>query len=158
MIAQPQNLLMVTAFVAVNYAGLIDTGTLGANSNGYLGVYIVYWMGSQVPPTGISFQYPVENRNNKVSSISSSSTSTEYPSAQAVYDYVTTNFAAISHSHGDITNGGDITTTATIASGDRLVINDESASKITNSSITFGSSQTTFLANDGTWQTPAGGG
>ena len=57
-----------------------------------------------------------------------------------------------SHTHGDITNSGDITTTATIASGDRLVINDESASKVTNSSITFGTSTTTFLANNGTWQ------
>lgn len=62
--------------------------------------------------------------------------------------------ATSTHTHGDITNSGDITTTATIASGDRLVINDESASKITNSSITFGDSTTTFLANNGTWQTP----
>ena len=69
-----------------------------------------------------------------------------------------TSRAASTHVHGDITNGGDITATATIASGDRLVINDESASKVTNSSITFGTSTTTFLANDGTWQTPASGG
>ena len=62
--------------------------------------------------------------------------------------------AAVSHMHGDITNNGDITTTAAIAEGDRLIINDESASKITNSSIVFGSSTTQFLANDGTWQTP----
>lgn len=61
--------------------------------------------------------------------------------------------AASSHAHGDITSGGDITATATIASGDRLVINDESASKITNSSITFGTSTTTFLRNNGTWGT-----
>ena len=60
-----------------------------------------------------------------------------------------------SHTHGNITNSGDITTTATIATGDRLVINDESASKVTNSSITFGTSTTTFLANNGTWLTPA---
>lgn len=53
---------------------------------------------------------------------------------------------------GNITNTGDITSTATIASGDRLVINDESASKVTNSSITFGTSTTQYLANDGTWQ------
>ncbi len=53
---------------------------------------------------------------------------------------------------GNITNAGDITTTATIASGDRLIINDESASKVTNSSITFGSSTTQYLANNGTWQ------
>lgn len=63
-----------------------------------------------------------------------------------------TSMTPTAHSHGDITNAGDITTTATIANGDRLVINDESASKITNSSITFGTSTTTFLANNGTWQ------
>lgn len=62
--------------------------------------------------------------------------------------------AASSHTHGDITNDGDIvdTNAATIASGDRLVINDESESKLTNSSITFGTSTTKYLANDGTWQ------
>ncbi len=65
--------------------------------------------------------------------------------------------AASDHVHGNITNGGDITTNATIANGDRLIINDESASKLANSSITFGTSQTSFLANDGTWQTPATG-
>ena len=66
------------------------------------------------------------------------------------------NVAVGNHSHGNITNGGDITTTATIASGDRLVINDESESKINNSSITFGTSTTTFLTNKGTWATPVG--
>ena len=60
--------------------------------------------------------------------------------------------APSSHSHGNITSGGDITSTATIANGDRLVINDESASKVTNSSITFGSSTSQYLANNGTWQ------
>ena len=64
--------------------------------------------------------------------------------------------AATSHSHGNITSGGDITASApTIASGDRIVINDDSASKITNGPA-FGTSTTTFLANNGTWQTPAG--
>ena len=61
-----------------------------------------------------------------------------------------------SHTHGNITNAGDITATATIASGDRIVINDESASKITNSSITFGNDETKFLTNKGTWSTPGG--
>lgn len=58
--------------------------------------------------------------------------------------------AASTHAHGNITSGGDITTTVAIASGDRLVINDESASKVNNSSITFGSSTTQYLANNGT--------
>lgn len=67
-----------------------------------------------------------------------------------------TSRAASSHTHGDITNGGDITATApTIASGDKLIINDESASKITNGP-SFGSDTTKFLRNDGTWATPAG--
>ena len=67
--------------------------------------------------------------------------------------------AESSHVHGNITSGGDITATAAIASGDRLVINDESASKVTNSSITFGSNTNQYLANNGTWQTvPSGGG
>lgn len=60
--------------------------------------------------------------------------------------------ASNDHAHGNITNGGDITTTTTIANGDRLVINDESASKVTNSSITFGTSASQYLANNGTWQ------
>lgn len=68
-----------------------------------------------------------------------------------------TSRAASSHTHGNITNAGDITTNATIASGDRLIINDESASKLANSTITFGTSTTSFLANNGTWQTPVSG-
>lgn len=64
--------------------------------------------------------------------------------------------AASTHAHGNITSGGDITATApTIASGDCLVINDDSASKVTNGPA-FGTSTATFLANNGTWQTPAG--
>lgn len=67
-----------------------------------------------------------------------------------------TSRAAASHSHGNITSGGDITATApTIASGDKLIINDESESKITNGP-SFGTSTTTYLRNDGTWGTPAG--
>lgn len=66
-----------------------------------------------------------------------------------------TSRAASTHAHGNITNGGDITAAApTIASGDKLVINDESASKITNGPA-FGTSTTTFLRNDGTWAAPS---
>jgi hypothetical protein len=57
------------------------------------------------------------------------------------------------HSHGHITNSGAIDTSVTIASGDKLVISDESESKVAKSTITFGSSTTQFLANNGTWQT-----
>lgn len=61
-------------------------------------------------------------------------------------------YAFADHDHGDITNSGDITTNATIANGDRLIINDESASRVRNSSITFGTSTNQYLANNGTWQ------
>ena len=64
--------------------------------------------------------------------------------------------AASDHVHGNLTNGGDITATApTVASGDQIIINDDSASKITNGP-TFGTSTTTYLRNDGTWDTPEG--
>lgn len=65
-----------------------------------------------------------------------------------------TSRAASSHTHGNITNGGDITATApTISSGDKLIINDESASKITNGP-SFGTDTTKYLRNDGTWAKP----
>lgn len=62
--------------------------------------------------------------------------------------------ADISHVHGNITSAGDITSNVTIANGDRLIINDESASKLANSSITFdGSTATSLLSRKGTWTT-----
>lgn len=60
--------------------------------------------------------------------------------------------AKSSHTHGNITNVGDCTTNATIASGDRIMINDESASRIRNSSITFGTNTSQYLSNKGTWE------
>lgn len=52
-----------------------------------------------------------------------------------------------------------VATDATIGSGDKLIIRDVSDSnKLRSSSITFGSSTTTYLRNDGTWGTPSGGG
>ena len=80
-------------------------------------------------------------------------TSTDYAREDHVHP-TDTGRASSTHTHGNITNSGDITTSSTIASGDRLVINDESSSKITNSSITFGTSETQFLTNKGTWATP----
>ena len=62
--------------------------------------------------------------------------------------------AASSHAHGNITNGGDITATApTIASGDQLIINDDSASKVTNGPTFDGSTTTKALSQKGTWET-----
>ena len=51
-----------------------------------------------------------------------------------------------------------IATDATIANGDKLVIRDSSDSnKLRSSSITFGTSTSTFLRNDGTWAEAGGG-
>ena len=84
-------------------------------------------------------------------------TSTDYARADHVHP-TDTGRAASTHDHGNITSGGDITATApTIASGDKLIINDESASKVTNGPA-FGTDTTKFLCNDGTWAVPAGGG
>ena len=67
--------------------------------------------------------------------------------------------ASYSHTHGSITNVGAISGDTTIASGDHLVITDTSdGHKIKRTSITFGTSTSTYLRNDGTWGTPSGGG
>ncbi|MBO7080076.1 MAG: hypothetical protein J6W64_09830 [Bacilli bacterium] len=61
--------------------------------------------------------------------------------------------ASSSHTHGNITNGGDITATApTIANGDQIIINDNSASKITNGPTFDGSTTTKYLSQKGTWE------
>lgn len=62
--------------------------------------------------------------------------------------------ATSDHAHGNITNGGDITATApTIANGDQIIINDNSASKITNGPTFDGSTTTKALTPKGTWET-----
>lgn len=67
--------------------------------------------------------------------------------------------ATFEHGHGTIKNNGSVATNTAIQSGDRLLITDTSDSnKIKGTSITFGSSKTTYLRNDGTWGTPSGGG
>lgn len=66
-----------------------------------------------------------------------------------------TSMTPTSHSHGNIDNVGAITPTATIASGDRLVIADKTDGyTATGSSIEFGSATDTYLRNNGTWGTP----
>jgi hypothetical protein len=62
------------------------------------------------------------------------------------------------HAHGNISNLGVITSSATVANNDRIVIVDASSSKVVTGGPQFGTSQTTFLRNDGTWAVPAGGG
>ena len=63
-----------------------------------------------------------------------------------------------SHSHGNVLNGGTITSTAvTMGNGDSLLFSDSSNSgKIEKSSITIGTGTTKYLRQDGTWGTPAG--
>ena len=61
--------------------------------------------------------------------------------------------AATSHAHGNITSSGDITATApTIANGDQIIINDHSASKITNGPTFDGSTTNKYLSPKGTWE------
>ena len=68
-------------------------------------------------------------------------------------------YATSTHTHGYITNVGAISGDTTIGDGDCLVITDTSDSgKIKRTSITFGTSTSTYLRNDGTWATPSGGG
>lgn len=73
---------------------------------------------------------------------------------EVTVDYNTVGAAASSHTHGNITNGGQLSANITIGSGDRIVITDSSNSnKIINSSISFdGSTTTKALTQKGTWE------
>lgn len=64
-------------------------------------------------------------------------------------------FTPASHTHGNIQNGGTLTTDVTIANGDKLVVTDNSDnSKIARMSISFdGSTTTQCLTKKGTWAT-----
>jgi hypothetical protein len=65
----------------------------------------------------------------------------------------------VSHTHGEITNAGAITSAViTPATGDTIILSDTSASDVLKRGISIGTATTTFLRNDGTWATPAGGG
>jgi hypothetical protein len=67
--------------------------------------------------------------------------------------------ATSTHSHGNINNSGQITSAAqTVANGDYLLIRDVSNSSLVSTGPVFGTSTTTFLANDGVFRTPAGSG
>ena len=64
--------------------------------------------------------------------------------------------AASSHTHGSISNTGAITSDTAAASGDKLIIADDSdSSKLKRSGIALGTDTTTFLRNDGTWAAPS---
>lgn len=74
-------------------------------------------------------------------------------STKPSYTYSEVGAAASSHTHGSITNAGAITANTALANGDRLVFSDNSDSSVLKrSSITFGTSTTQYLANNGTWQ------
>lgn len=89
--------------------------------------------------------------NTPDSALSSSSTN---PVQNKVINTALSGKANTSHAHGNVTSGGDITSNVLIANGDRLVINDESDSKLANSTITFdGSTTTSLLSRKGTWTT-----
>lgn len=61
----------------------------------------------------------------------------------------------LSHTHGDISNSGAITSAAiTPASGDYIILSDSSGSDVLKRGIAIGTSTTTYLRNDGTWVTP----
>lgn len=77
-----------------------------------------------------------EDISNKTTSLSSSSTDTQYPSAKCVYDAISnieqtgaSNVAASNHSHGDINNDGTLTSsTVTFSTSDVPLVADASAS------------------------------
>lgn len=72
-------------------------------------------------------------------------------------DYSTIGAAPLSHSHGNINNDGTLSgTPVTGASGDYLIIADNSNSGKIVASIPIGTATTTFLRNDGTWASPIG--
>ena len=69
--------------------------------------------------------------------------------------YTTASFAASTHSHGDISSSGTVSTTAvTATNGDYILITDSSNSHKVQRGIAIGTTTTSFLANDGTWKTP----
>lgn len=126
---------------------IFQRGTLGDTLNDYqiydTGGHIVIKQQGNSGTSG--FTEVARITNTGVLSVSTPpATSTSTPSVSA----------SISPTDSNI----KIATDATIASGDKLVIRDTSASNaMRSSSISFGSSTTQFLANNGTWQIPAGG-
>ena len=86
------------------------------------------------------------NANNTVDTLSDS-------------DFRTSIGASLStHTHGDISNTGTITSTVvTAANTDHILISDTSDSGKIVRSISIGTSTTTYLRNNGTWATPSAG-
>ena len=99
------------------------------------------------------------NKDITIKRKTSSGTDTLYPTTtwgQITSDSIPDDFNPSPHTHGNINDDGEISDNQAIASGDRLVISDSSDNnKLTNSAISFGTSTSTFLRNDGTWGTVA---
>ena len=96
----------------------------------------------------------VEITSNKVTSWSSTTTDTNYPSEKLVKTALDGK-ASSTHTHGNITNAGALQTTdVTIASGDKLVITDSSDSnKVARASAAFdGTTTTKALTQKGTFE------
>jgi hypothetical protein len=64
--------------------------------------------------------------------------------------------ASSTHTHGNISNTGTVSTSVTTTNPVKVVITD--TSNAVGTLTTTGASNTTFLRGDGTWATPAGGG
>lgn len=64
-------------------------------------------------------------------------------------------YSPISHTHGNISNEGTITTSNSISNGDAIVISRSTSGTISKSTITFdGTSSNQFLSQNGTWGSP----
>lgn len=72
----------------------------------------------------------------------------------ATSPYGPSDFATDLHTHGNIANAGTVSSSASVASGDYLLISDATVSNAVTRGIAIGSGTTTYLRNDGAWATP----
>lgn len=104
--------------------------------------------------------------SHATSGVTAQATSAVYPFTVNETGHITavgsavTSMTPTSHTHGNIQNGGELQTTdVAIATGDKLVVTDNSDSdKVARTSLSFDTANTSaYLRKDGTWATPAGG-
>ena len=157
--------------IQTNIDGAVTGGTSSTNGNvaifnGTTGKIIKdsgFTIGKSVPSDAV-FTDTTYTSGNGIS-LSGTKFSASFPSSGTPSDLGTAsngssnNVARADHVHekpeyGNISTDGEITTTATIANGDRLIISDASSSgKLTGASITFdGSTTTKALTQKGTWE------
>ena len=139
------------------YYGDLNPGTIGSNS---LTANRTWTLPDKTGIIALTSDIPTVPSNivNTITTTAGAHTAITSQKGNVSFNVPTTaahvGAASSSHTHGNITNGGDITATApTIASGDQLIINDHSASKITNGPTFDGSTTTTALTPKGTWET-----